>query len=1156
MDEGDTVTVKVTLNADPERTVTIPITTTDQGGASSADYSGVPASITFNAGDTEVDINFTATQDQDNDDGESVKLTFGNTLPTGVSAGTTDEAVVTITDDDVPSVEVSFEQGSYSVDEGDTVDVTVTLSEDPERTVTVPLTKTDQDGASSADYSGVPASVEFAPGETEQTFTFTAASDTVDDDGESVKVGFEALPAGVSAGSTSEAIVSITDDDVPSSMTVAFGSPSYFVTEGGDVEVTVTLSEDPERSVTVPLTATNQDGASDSDYSGIPSSVSFNSGETEKSFTVEAAVDNLEDDGESVKLGFGSTLPIGVSAAINDEAIVSITNVSAQNSLAINFGASAYALTEGGTTIVVVTLSTAPGSEVTIPLTATNQGGATSEDYSGVPASVTFNADDTEVDITFTATQDQDNDDGESVKLTFGNLPAGVSAGNTDEAVVTITDDDVPSVSVSFEQGTYTVDEGDTVTVKVTLNADPERTVTIPITTTDQGGASSADYSGVPASITFNAGDTEVDINFSATSDTVDDDGESVKLAFGNTLPAGVSAGTTDEAVVTITDDDVPSVEVSFEQSSYTVDEGSLVTVKVTLNADPERTVTIPITTTDQDGASSADYSGVPANVTFVPGDTEETINFTATQDTLNDDGESVKLTLGNLPAGVSAGNTDEAVVTITDDDVPSVSVSFEQGTYTVDEGDTVTVKVTLNADPERTVTIPITTTDQGGASSADYSGVPASITFNAGDTEVDINFTATSDSVDDDGESVKLTFGNTLPTGVSAGTTDEAVVTITDDDVPSVEVSFEQGSYSVDEGDTVDVTVTLSEDPERTVTVPLTKTDQDGASSADYSGVPASVEFAPGETEQTFTFTAASDTVDDDGESVKVGFEALPAGVSAGSTSEAIVSITDDDVPSSMTVAFGSPSYFVTEGGDVEVTVTLSEDPERSVTVPLTATNQDGASDSDYSGIPSSVSFNSGETEKSFTVEAAVDNLEDDGESVKLGFGSTLPIGVSAAINDEAIVSITNVSAQNSLAINFGASAYALTEGGTTIVVVTLSTAPGSEVTIPLTATNQGGATSEDYSGVPASVTFNADDTEVDITFTASSRPGQRRRGEREADLREPACRGECREHRRGCGHDHGRRRAVRERELRARDVHRGRGELGHGQGHAERRP
>ena len=124
----------------------------------------------------------------------------------------------------------------------------------------------------------------------------------------------------------------------------------------------------------------------------------------------------------------------------------------------------------------------------------------------------------------------------------------------------------------------------------------------------------------------------------------------------------------------------------------------------------------------------------------------------------------------------------------------------------------------------------------------------------------------------------------------MSAGTTSEAIVSITDDDVPSVAVSFEQSSYSVDEGDTVDVTVTLSEDPERTVTVPLTKTEQDGASSADYSGVPASVEFAPGETEQTFTFTAASDSDNDDGESVKLTLGNLPAGVSAGTTSEAIV--------------------------------------------------------------------------------------------------------------------------------------------------------------------------------------------------------------------------------------------------------------------------
>ena len=64
-------------------------------------------------------------------------------------------------------------------------------------------------------------------------------------------------------------------------------------------------------------------------------------------------------------------------------------------------------------------------------------------------------------------------------------------------------------------------------------------------------------------------------------------------------------------------------------------------------------------------------------------------------------------------------------MVSITDDDVPSVTASFGSATYTAAEGSSVTVKVTLSADPERSVTVPLTATNQGGASSADYSGVP-----------------------------------------------------------------------------------------------------------------------------------------------------------------------------------------------------------------------------------------------------------------------------------------------------------------------------------------------------------------------------------------------------------------------------------------------
>ena len=335
----------------------------------------------------------------------------------------------------------------------------------------------------------------------------------------------------------------------------------------------------------------------------------------------------------------------------------------------VSFGSATYTVAEGGTVTVTVSLTSDAETAVTVPLTATPEGGATSGDYSGVPSSVAFGAGDDEQTFTFMATQDSDDDDGESVKLTFGMLPAGVSAGSPSESTVSITDDDDPGVRVSFGSATYGVVEGETVTVTVGLSVDPERTVVVPLTATlDQGGAGSGDYSGVPASVTFaSAGRRRKTFTFMATEDTDDDDDESVKLTFGQ-LPAGVSAESPSESVVSITDDDDPAVTVSFGSATYAVAEGETVTVTVGLSADPERTVVVPLTATLEGGAGSGDYSGVPASVTFASGETSKTFTFMATQDSDDDDGESVKLTFGMLPAGVSAGTTAESVVTIRQD--------------------------------------------------------------------------------------------------------------------------------------------------------------------------------------------------------------------------------------------------------------------------------------------------------------------------------------------------------------------------------------------------------------------------------------------------------------------------------------------------------
>ena len=354
----------------------------------------------------------------------------------------------------------------------------------------------------------------------------------------------------------------------------------------------------------------------------------------------------------------------------------------------------------------------------------------------------------------------------------------------------------------------------------------------------------------MPATVTFNSGQITRTITFRASHDTVDDDGESVKLAFGNVLPPRVATGAPDETTVTITDDDDPHVAVSFGAASYTVDESddpltpsdteNAVAVTVSLSADPERTVVIPITATNQDGATNADYSGVPASVTFNSGEITQTITFTATHDDVDDDGESVKLSFGaTLPDRVTVGTTDpRRRSTITDDDDPHVTVSFGAASYTVDESDdtsttmetenVVTVTVELSADPERTVTIPVSVAGRNGADSTDYSVVPdpVALTFAAGETEKTVTFTAVHDDLYERGESLLVSFGM-LPDRVTAGTNGTTTVWITDDDPRPVTVSFGDDEYWVGEGSTVVIAVELDVDPERTVVIPIT---EDGA--------------------------------------------------------------------------------------------------------------------------------------------------------------------------------------------------------------------------------------------------------------------------------------------------------------------------------------
>ena len=116
----------------------------------------------------------------------------------------------------------------------------------------------------------------------------------------------------------------------------------------------------------------------------------------------------------------------------------------------VRFGASSHTATEAGAAATVTVLLSSPlARSVTIPITATPSGGATSADYTGLPSGVTLAAGQTSAAFTVTAVADSVDEDNESLALSFGTLPAGVTTAGVTATRVHLTDASVAPAAIS-----------------------------------------------------------------------------------------------------------------------------------------------------------------------------------------------------------------------------------------------------------------------------------------------------------------------------------------------------------------------------------------------------------------------------------------------------------------------------------------------------------------------------------------------------------------------------------------------------------------------------------------------------------------------------------------------------------------------------------
>ncbi len=457
--------------------------------------------------------------------------------------------------------------------------------------------------------------------------------------------------------------------------TVSFSSSSYTVNEDSTIQVTVNLSHRSSHAIRVPIMVSP----------GTDQSVTFANRSTSGTFTYTAPDDSDCED-ETVNLKFG-TLPSTVSPPPSPSgATVTIRD----NDVCASFGADTYSVNEGSSTDITISLSRASSQELKIPITVT-AGRAESRDYvvSGLTnGKLPITAGKTSATFTIRANQETDRNDrdDETVNLQIGDPPPGVAKGTQASAIVTILDDE--DVSVTFEHPSYTVLEGDSISIDVELNGRRSAELEIPITVSNDT-AEDDDYDvddlddGILL-LTFSAWHNSARFWIDAEEDDVNDAGETVNLGIG-TPPAGVRKGSPSSATVTI---DEPNDPPTFKEGSRTIRSVAENTVRntdigepVTATDDNGDILTYSLSGTDSDEFTIGEFSGQIR--TYAPLDFEGKNSYLVTANVNDGRGgtDKIRVTINVDDVNEAPGKPDEP--TVTSNGETSLNVSWSAPTNT-----------------------------------------------------------------------------------------------------------------------------------------------------------------------------------------------------------------------------------------------------------------------------------------------------------------------------------------------------------------------------------------------------------------------------------------------------------------------------------------
>jgi hypothetical protein len=897
-----------------------------------------------------------------------------------------------------------------SVAEGASVTVDVMLTEAvPEGPVTVTLATSDgpigSGGAQApADYTAVSQTLTFEPGETTKRVTIATVQDTLDELNEvfDLTATLVSAPGGVTVlGSPRTAVVVIADDD--SQDLVSFSGPATVSEGAGTADFTLTLSGATAQPVRVdysviagpssPAATPGTDTAATSGIWFIPA------GASSANVSLALTDDSVDEPDEyfSVALTAVSGVNNPSFATTLKVSDILLTDDDGQPALAVD--SPSIAEGTGGSTSMVFTVSLSPasGRAVTVDYATANGSATAGSDYTATSGTLSFAPGETSKQVSVPITTDAASEDDETLTLTLSN-PANATLG-TASGTGTIQDDDAgPVISIADASVSETDTGTDTsLSFTVSLSGPSGRTVTVAYATIANTATAGSDYTAASGSLTFAPGETSTQVSVTILGDNDYEGDETFTVDLSGPTNASISDG---NATGTIRDNDRPAAQFALASSSLSEPTGS-VSIDVTLDNAvlPGDSVTVPFTLGGT--ASSADASITPASqLSFAPGETSKTIVVAVTDDVLDEDPETLVLTLG-AGGTASLGAQTTHTVTISDDDAEP-EVRFALANSAAGEGaGSASIVVELSAASGKTVTVDYTVAD-GTATSADYSATATgTLSFAAGQTTRTITVSIVDDGISESSETVLLGLAN--PADASLGTSTH-ILRIDDNDGPPQVLFDTAGSSVAEDAGSATIDLVLTGPAGQSVAVDVTRTAGTAATPADYSFSPATVTFAPGETRKSVTVTIANNGAYQLDRTVVLGLSNLSTsvpGVTIGTNAEHTLTIEDDDGP---TVAFTQATASTPEGvagGKYSVTVTLSQAilPGDSATVTLVRGGT-ASTPADYAS-PATLTFAAGETSKSFDITLVDNQVDAADKTVALTLspvaGSNLTLGSPA---------------------------------------------------------------------------------------------------------------------------------------------------------------